>query len=314
MATFLFRSVTTVAVGLSVAASVWAGPYSGHSNDPGNAFDPPIAASDSRITGWATGVVQYLPAPGVIDNDDSLQTLGPADGVTASLGDLWQVSESEPPNPLPDLWFGPPDAWNGNENDLTDDYGFVGVDAPGSITMSFDTAITNGSGPDLAVFENGLQFPPTFLFADLAYVEVSSNGVNFARFPSVSTNQETDLQTPYGRNFAALDPTNIFNLAGKHIATWGTPFDLADLESDTLVIGGQVDLNDISFVRFVDIVGNGDWLDGSGNAIFDAWVGVDTGGFDLDAVGVLPEPATWLIIVVGAVMSTIGRRRRSVRA
>ena len=52
----------------------------------------------------------------------------------------------------------------------------------GSITMTFDNAIRDGEGFDFAVFENS--FDEKFL--ELAYVEVSSDGVNFVRFPNLS--------------------------------------------------------------------------------------------------------------------------------
>ncbi|MEN8760336.1 MAG: hypothetical protein ABF303_17905, partial [Desulfobacterales bacterium] len=48
----------------------------------------------------------------------------------------------------------------------------------GSITMTFDPPLSNGLGWDFAIFENS--FSDTFL--ELAYVEVSSDGVQFVRF------------------------------------------------------------------------------------------------------------------------------------
>jgi hypothetical protein len=53
------------------------------------------------------------------------------------------------------------------------DNSIISLGNGGSLTLSFDKAITNGSGFDFAVFENG--FSDTFL--ELAYVEVSSDGV-----------------------------------------------------------------------------------------------------------------------------------------
>ena len=48
-------------------------------------------------------------------------------------------------------------------------------------------------------------------WAKLAFVEVSSDGVNFFRFPSVSLTQTTTQVGSYGQ----LDPTNLYDLAGK---------------------------------------------------------------------------------------------------
>ena len=56
---------------------------------------------------------------------------------------------------------------------------------------------------------------------------------------------------------------------------------------DTLVSGGQVNLAVINYVRFVDVPGSGDFLDSDENAIYDAWPTWASGGFDLEAVGVI---------------------------
>ena len=57
----------------------------------------------------------------------------------------------------------------------------------GQITLTFDQPIADGPGFDLAVFENS--FSDTFL--ELAFVEVSTNGSDFVRFPAVSLTQST---------------------------------------------------------------------------------------------------------------------------
>ena len=46
---------------------------------------------------------------------------------------------------------------------------------------------------------------------------------------------------------------------------YGTPFDLSDLLSDPLVLSGAVDLNNIQYVKLVDIPGNGSFLDSQGH-------------------------------------------------
>ena len=60
----------------------------------------------------------------------------------------------------------------------------------------------------------------------------------------------------------------------------------------------------INFVRLVDIVGDGRTTDSNGNPIFDAFSPNNaTGGFDLDAVGVLnavPEPTTAALLSLAA--------------
>ncbi len=158
----------------------------------------------------------------------------------------------------------------------------------GRITMTFDPPITNGPGADFAVFENSF-YSAGQLFAELAFVEVSSDGTHFARFPSVS------LTPAPVETYGVLDPTNVYNLAGKHAGAnitpcYGTPFDLAELASDPLVTSGQVNLAEIRYVRVVDVVGNGSTYDSAvpPHPVYDPFpTAFSQGGFDLQAVAVI---------------------------
>ena len=143
----------------------------------------------------------------------------------------------------------------------------------GKITMIFDPPIANGPGYDFAVFANG--FSDGFL--ELAFVEVSSDGENFIRFPSHSL-------TPgdIGAFDLNMDPTHIDGLAGKYRVGYGTPFDL-----ETLPASQELDLNAIRYVRLVDIIGDGDTLDSQGNPIYDPYRTQGSAGFDLDAIGAM---------------------------
>jgi len=156
----------------------------------------------------------------------------------------------------------------------TDVYDIVCLGNGGRITMYFPHAITNGPGADFAVFENA--FNDTFL--ELAFVEVSSDGVNFFRFPAYS--ETTD---PVGA-FGVVDPTNLHGFAGKYRGGYGTPFDLADLPDSPLL-----DKSRVRFVRIVDIIGNGAVKDTLGRSIYDPFPTVGSGGFDLDAIGVIHQ-------------------------
>ena len=244
--------------------------------------------------GWATSVAGYDPAPGVSGQwSDPAMALGPATGSHAdvvSLGDL-------------------------QADQLADGA------LPGTITMMFgesDTpgaqgVIRNGRGYDFAVFENGLisqvDLPDLGsmrgeIFADFGYVEVSSNGTDFVRFPSVC------LQPSAVARFGTVQVSNYYGLAGKHPNGYGTctgtPFDLDELADDPKVVSGAVDLNDIRYVRIVDVPGSGDFFDEAvrhtdpgtwpdwaayttNHAVYDPWVTVGSGGFDLEAIGVLHE-------------------------
>ncbi len=149
----------------------------------------------------------------------------------------------------------------------------------GFATVQFPFAIKNGEGADFVVFENA--FNETFL--ELAFVEVSSDGINFVRFPSIS-NSDTSVQIG---TFGAVDATKIYNLAGKYRSGYGTPFDLEELKDSV-----GIDLQNISHVRIIDVVGSilPDFAsrDSRGIIINDPWsTPFSEGGFDLDAVGVL---------------------------
>lgn len=253
-----------------------------------NPLKDPNAVVNPIFRGWATACVSYEPTPQYMQPwwRDPNKALGPSmtdsDGVyTVSLGDLYQE----------DIDAGVP---------------------LGRITLSFSETIQNQEGDDFVVFENGVISGRTTpggsvfgqMFAELGFVEVSSNGRDFVRFPSVSLT--SGPVGPYG----TIEVSNIYNLAGKHpnaegICT-GTPFDLDEIADDPLVASGAVDINNIKYVRIVDIPGSGDFCDDAmvhidpysrpawgyypnNHPIYDAWVTWGSGGLDLEAVGVLNE-------------------------
>ena len=180
--------------------------------------------------------------------------------------------------------------------------------------MTFPTAVRDGAGADFAVFENGFAFgSPNGLFAEYPYVEVSTDGTNFVRFPSISTNT---APVAGSGAFAGFDTTNVYNLAGKNAVGFGTPFDLSQLATAPLVVSGVADLQDIQYVRLVDIPGNGSFLDSQGNPILDNWLTTGgSAGFDFrlpagEGVGVLnevSEPASLGVLGIGAACSNFKR-------
>ncbi len=154
----------------------------------------------------------------------------------------------------------------------------------GSAILTFDKPITNGEGPEFAIFENGFPTQGGY-FLELAFVEVSSDGVFFVRFPATSL---TDT-TAQVKTFDLIDPTKINNLAGKYVANFGTPFDLEALDKIP-----ELDISAITHIKIVDVIGAlADSLatfDTQGNKINDPFpTPFPTGGFDLDAVGVIHQ-------------------------
>jgi hypothetical protein len=298
------KQISVIAAILLVSAMLTkAGPYTepginGYIGDDWRhaAPDDDDANLNPIFRGWATGFKDYFPSDddmtdyyGFYDFNDPHRGLGPVTGDyldVVSLGDL-------------------------DTGEIADGC------APGQITLIFGDPCTPNdpnhirdvNGYDFVVFENA--FLSTYtgggsvageMFAELGYVEISSDGVNFARFPSVSLT--TGVVSAYG----TIEISDVFNLVGKHpnaggVCT-GTPFDLSQLANDPNVVSGIVNINNISYVRIVDIPGSGDFYDeatkhidpdsgpnwyyyDTSQQIYDAWLTSNPGGVDLEAIGVL---------------------------
>ena len=209
-----------------------------------------IAANDNSIVAWATNVV-LTRGPQNISNPNS---------PLASFGDETNAIGPATPN---------------NSMDA------VSLGDGGSALVTFERPIRNGEGPDFAVFENDINGG----FLELAFVEVSSDGVHFVRFPATSLTQ-TETQTG---SFALTDPTFINNLAGKFQIGYGTPFDLEELAGSE-----NLNLDSIVYVRIIDVVGNIDpqyaSYDAFGHIVNDPWpTDFASCGFDLTGVGVIHQ-------------------------
>lgn len=209
-----------------------------------------ISASSSSFTEWANGcTIQrgYMdiaqPELGYASVGDSTDALGMADVNVVSLGDS------------------------------------------GVATLTFASPIFDGDGPDFAVFENGFANPTddSVAYLELGFVEVSSDGINYVRFPASSLTQDT-IQDYDPNDY--IDCRYINNLAGKYIAHYGTPFDLQELAGHT-----NLDINNITHVRVIDVIGsiNGhSTYDTAGRKVNDPYpTPYPSSGFDLDAVGVI---------------------------
>lgn len=163
----------------------------------------------------------------------------------------------------------------------------------GEANLIFNPPIKDGQGFDFAVFENGF----TDDFLELAFVEVSSDGEHYFRFDAVSLTQ-TSQQTG---SFDPLNATKINNLAGKYRIDYGVPFDIEELDDNIFL-----NKDSICYLRIIDVVGSiqDEYAsnDSQNNKINDPWpTPFDSGGFDLDAVGVINNTATADVDVLQAI-------------
>lgn len=158
----------------------------------------------------------------------------------------------------------------------------------GSVVLGFDVTIVDGPGADLTVWENGFVVGGSSVFAEILYVEVSSNGTDFARFPTSYPGSGSKMGSFRGLSGGMPGLANVVtNTISPFDAavSGGESFDLADLASDPLVTSGTVDLGAIAFVRLVDVLAGesdaqGVALPGDGAPDVDA-VAVLNGGFEV---------------------------------
>ena len=206
-----------------------------------------VKFDDERIKGWATSCTLVLGSSNLSDPEAAVVSYGAAEDAV-----------------------GPA---------TTSTLDVVSLGDGGMATLTFANPIANGDGYDFAVFEN----PFNDYFLELAFVEVSSDGEHFVRFPATSLTQTHTQITE------RVDPTFIDNLAGKYRVGYGTPFDLDELRDSA-----NIDINHITHVRVIDVVGSIDpqygTYDAFGHIINDPFPTIThSAGFDLDGVAVLNE-------------------------
>ncbi|MEZ5047857.1 MAG: T9SS type A sorting domain-containing protein [Chitinophagaceae bacterium] len=156
----------------------------------------------------------------------------------------------------------------------------------GEAILYFSNPIVDKPGADFAIFENGFANPleSSLAYLELAYVEVSNDGIQYFRFPSFS---QLDTSVQIAGTGEYLNASKIHNLAGKYISQYGTPFDLQDLSNEV-----GLDLQNIHFVKIIDVVGtiNPPFFstDNLNHKINDPYpTPFQTGGFDFDAIGII---------------------------
>ncbi len=261
----------------------------------GSGGDVAVVYNSSNIKAWASGYTNYT--VGTIENQ---------------VDDKWRV---------PDNIVGAITKVEPTEKVCTLGNG-------GSITLYFESGISNGEGVDFAVFENG--FDENYL--ELGFVEVSSDGVNFVRFPNFYLGNDRVYEWLFMGNCDVL-PTDVYNLASKYECGYGHGFDLQELVyayeyinsancafSDEyieafLLSYATLDINNINYIRITDIYGDGTVKDTIGHSIFDPTGNqMSSPGVDLQGVAVLntatvPEPAEWALIFAFCAFLFVLRKR-----
>ncbi len=161
----------------------------------------------------------------------------------------------------------------------------------GYLALGFGVTLVDGPGADFIVAENPFTISVGQVYAELMFVEVSSNGADFARFPSkffVGNGSSFAINTVgyvsglAGQTPVFANPTNVNVDPQDLVEAGGDAFDLADLRTHPLVISGAVVLNGIAQVRLVDVV-SGQSVDSRGRVILDP----SSGSADVDAVTVI---------------------------
>jgi hypothetical protein len=170
---------------------------------------------------------------------------------------------------------------------LKADGSVISLGDSGIAILQFDNPISDKEGPDFCVFENGFTLgnAQSDSHMELAFVEVSSDGIHYVRFPATSY---IDTTVQLG-NFDGSNATLVDGLAGKYVSGYGTPFDL-----NIFAALSSINIGKITHVKLIDVVGNKDAQyparDKNGRKIIDPWpTPFAASGFDLDAVGVINQ-------------------------
>ena len=163
----------------------------------------------------------------------------------------------------------------------------------GSVTLGFAVVISDGPGVDFLVFENPFLVGDLRSYGEPFFVEVSSDGIQFARFPTSYAGPQVQPGPfdpfPIGTyaGFGGAHPVSANDLTSPGIDPFdpctagGEAFDLAALRSHPLVRSGAVVLSAINYVRLVDVRSGID-QDTNGRTVYAV-----AGSADIDAVAVI---------------------------
>jgi hypothetical protein len=272
-------------------------------------YNQGILSNDTRIVGWATGWQDFIrphPTSGGFCHNNNNQS-----------------------NSIDSAILGAPTDFtmNGTTKHL------LALGHGASITVTFGRSIPNRPGWDFAVFNNtflsaspdlgargggtnyvffnsGTNRVPVargsnFAWCKPAFVDVSSDATNWARFPVSYFNTDVLFQATMADSpdhWLSQDMTMLDGLAGKAVLQYGTSFSLSALTNDPKVVNGSVDLNNIRYIRLTDVIGDGSTTDQYGNPIYSPYFDgsqlpalvatpdSNTDGFCLRGVAILETP------------------------
>jgi hypothetical protein len=296
-----------VCLSVSVAADAMAGPYQlagPYATNP-SLGALPIPLASSSITEWASAATVVRGLRNVEDPTEyssnansplNYAFYGGSDGASAAAS---AASIAAGGNPIASTANTAP---IGMPSSSSSSYA-VALGQTGSVTLTFPQPIINGPGTDFAVFGNGFSSGSSLEWVKPGLVSVSSDGVNFFPFPAISLtpSPSSNPSGPQVSSYGELDPTNLYDIAGKDPAGYGTPFDLSEVAADP-----GLNVNDIIAIRITSVTGDTNTafasLDSAGNVINSPWPAAATAGsegFDLAGVGVInetPEPSATLML------------------
>ncbi len=207
-------------------------------------------------------------------------------------------------------------AWGTNE--------LVSIGSGGSLTLGFDTLITNDAsnayGIDLIVFSNAG-------FSDTSWSDANPNndgtGVIGSNPFIFGAGGEATIQVSQdGTNWftAAITTLDLFPTLGYSDFTTPTPSSIGSIESDftqamdpTIALGDLADLSFAEIIALYDGSGGGIGIDiastGLSSANYVRFLNNSGEAFEIDAVAAVPTPGAFMLMGLGSLIAT--RRRRA---
>jgi hypothetical protein len=276
--------ITAVAL---TATSAAAGPFPDYNQG--------IQSNDVRITGWATGWLNYIqpdPASGGYSHDNAGQSDSISNAVLGAPSNFTMDGTTEHVLAL------------GHGASITVTFGGPIPYGPGGNFAVFENSFLDnssalagrGGGTNFVYFNSGTNLVPiargnNFIWTKLAFVDVSSDDTNWARFPPTYFNTDLLFQASVPdspQHWLSQDATMISGLAGATVLQYGQSFSLLVLTNNPNVLSGAVQLNNIRYIRFTDVIGDGSNLDQYGNPIYEPYYD----GTQLPSLAAAPDAST----------------------